>query len=425
YGFNKSHSAAYALITYQTGYLKKHFEVEFMAALMTNDRDNTDKVVRFINEAKSMGVEVLPPDVNESLLDFSVTGGKIRFGLAAVKGVGAGVIETILEAREDGPFESLYDFCKRVDLKRLNKKTIDALVKSGAFDAVGPASGSRYIGDHCAARAQMCAAIPAAVDQGQKAQHDAEVGQASLFGMLSTPAKEEALKESYPEIEPWSDRDLLTYERTLIGFYVTGHPLDRFVDEIALYSVTPTADVTYCKLNYRDDVTIAGVVSEYRERPLKSGNGRMAFATIEDKEGQCEVLVFSKAFAQNEEALKCGQPILIKGQYTEDGDMEARVGKVRANEVTPLLEARMRFVRKVAVDISARELEGGKLDDLKELLLKHPGKCKTRLSISVEHDYGEGRAEFALPDQYTVAPTDELLTGIERLFRRKAVRLTS
>ena len=426
YGFNKSHSAAYALITYQTGYLKTHFEVEFMAALMTNDRDNTDKVVRFINEAKDMDIEVLPPDVNESQLDFSVTDGKIRFGLAAIKGVGAGVIEVIIEAREDGPFKSLYDFCSRVDLKKINKRTIEALVKCGAFDSIGPHAGSTYIGDHCEARARMFAAIPMAVDRGQKAQHDKAVGQSSLFGMLAPAAREEALEDTYPEVEAWSDRELLKLERTLIGFYVTGHPLDRFEDEISLYGVTSTSDITYCRgLRHRDEVTIAGVVREYRERPLKSGNGRMAFLTLEDKNGQCEVLVFSSAFDANEEALKCNEPILIKGQYTEEGDLDARVGKVRTSEVTRLLEARKRYVRKVTVDIQASELTNGELKRVKSALKEHPGDCRTVLILEVDHEYGRGRAEMALPEEFWVEPSDGLLTSLERIFRRKVVRLSS
>ncbi len=426
YGFNKSHSAAYALITYQTGYLKAHYKVEFMAALMTNDRDNTDKVVRFINEAKEMKIEVLPPDVNESSLDFSVTDAKIRFGLAAIKGVGAAVIESVIEARQSGPFKSLYDFCARVDLKKINKRTIEAFVKCGAFDSVGPAAGSTYIGDHCVARARMLAAIPLAVDRGQQAQHDAAVGQSSLFGMLAPAQKSEALKETYPDAAPWTDRELLQNERGLIGFYVTGHPLDRFQDEIALYGVTSASDITYCRgLRPRDEVTIAGVVSEYRERPLKSGNGRMAFLMMEDKSGQCEVLVFSSAFAANEEALKCNEPILIKGQYTEDGDMEARVGKLRANEVTRLLDARKRYVKKVAIEIDVTDVTNGELGRVKKILESNAGDCKTHLTLNVPHDFGQGRTELVLPEHLWVEPTDELLTDLERIFRRKVVKLSS
>lgn len=425
YGFNKSHSAAYALITYQTAYLKAHFEVEFMAALMTNDRDNTDKVVRFINEAKDMKIEVLPPDVNESQLDFSVTDGKIRFGMAGIKGVGAGVVEQVIDARQDKPFKSLYDFCARVDLKKINKRTIEALVKSGAFDAIGPASGSRYIGDHCRVRAQMHSAISTAVERGQKTQHDRAVGQSSLFGMLAPAARDEVLEEIYPEVAPWSEKELLSFERTLIGFYVTGHPLDRFEDEIAIYRASDAANVTMCRgLQYRDDVVIAGVVSEYRERPLKNGKGRMAFATIEDKSGQCEAIIFSSAFDACEAALKSNEAILIKGQYTEDGD-EIRVGKVRAAEAMRLVDARQQYVRRIKVQVHANEITNGQLHKLKEVLQAHPGRCTASLIIEVGHEYGQGKAEMTLPEAFKVNPSDELLSAIEHIFRRRAVQLSS
>ena len=426
YGFNKSHSAAYALITYQTAYLKTHYKVEFMAALMTNDRDNTDKVVRFINEAKDMGIAVLPPDVNESQLDFSVTDGKIRFGLAAIKGVGAAVIEDVIAARASGPFKSLYDFCARVDLKKINKRTIEALVKCGAFDAVGPASGSRYIGDHCEARARMLEAISLAVERGQKAQHDRAVGQSSLFGMFAPAAKVEALEDSYPEASPWSERELLAQERQLIGFYVTGHPLDRFEDEIAIYGVASAAEIAACRgFQYRQELTIAGVVSEYRERPLKSGAGRMAFATIEDKSGIVEAIIFNSAYEQCEAALKSDEPILLRGQYTEDGDMESRVGKVRAAEAIRLADARKRYVRRVNVEFDASELSPPELTRLRDLFRAFPGACKTSLVIKVEHQEGRGKAELQLSEPFWVDPCDELLSQIERIFRRKAVRLSA
>jgi DNA polymerase III subunit alpha len=424
YGFNKSHSAAYALITYQTAYLKQHYKVEFMASLMTNDRDNTDKVVRFIQEARDMGIDVLPPDVNQSELDFSVTDGKIRFGLAAIKGVGAGVIESILEVRAKGPFKSLFDFCSRVDLKKINKKTIEALVKSGAFDAIGPAANTRFIGDHCAARASMFGAIGQAVERGQKAQHDREVGQSSLFGMLAPATQPKALEDTYPKVESWTDRELLDAEKALIGFYVTGHPLDRFADEIALYGVTPTSDVSIGRrLQQRDETTVAGVVSEYRERPLKSGGGRMAFIKLEDKSGECEVMVFSTVFAQYEEPLKSGEPLLIKGNYTEEGDAEARVGKLRAAEIIRLVDARKRYVRRVSVEIRAEEALGDELERLHKLFAQHRGACKTQLIIQINHPDGMGRAELALPDTLWIEPSDMFLMSVERLFRRKVVKL--
>ncbi len=422
YGFNKSHSAAYALITYQTAWLKAHYPVEFMAALMTSDRDNTDKVVRFINEAKQMGIEVLPPSVNDSQLDFSVVDGQIRFGLGAIKGVGSGVIEVMLDARSGGAFTSLYDFCQRVEMKQLNKRTLEALVKCGAFDSVAPDLGeSRYIGDIALARARMLAAVPTAADQGAKKQHDAEVGQSSLFGMLSAEQLDVALEEFYPDAIPWSDRELLNFEREYLGFYVTGHPLDRYDSEVALYGVTPAIDVTSAKKNDRDTVAVAGVISEIRERPLKSGNGRMAFVKLEDKTGEVDVLIFSKVFEEFEEVLKCGEPILIKGEVREEGDAEAKSYKIRCEEIKQLSEARRETVRRVRVDIHVDEIANGELRHLKELFSASRGPCRTTLLVRMSNDHGKGRAEIPLPESYWVEPNDDLLMQVERLFRRPSV----
>jgi len=272
----------------------------------------------------------------------------------------------------------------------------------------------------------MAEAIPLAAERGQKAQHDRAVGQSSLFGMLAPSVQEDVLEDTYPECEPWSEKALLAFERQLIGFYVTGHPLDRFEDEISIYGVTSAVDVTTCRgLQYREAVTIAGVVSEYRERPLKNGTGRMAFVTIEDKSGGVEAIVFSSAYDACEAALKSNEPVLLSGQYTEDGDLESRVGKVRAAEAIRLSEARLRYVRKVNVEVDAEELSAADMVRLKEIFEQFPGTCKASLVIGLTHDFGRGKAELQLPDTFRVEPCDELLTQVERLFRRKAVRLTS
>ncbi len=422
YGFNKSHSAAYALITYQTAYLKAHYQVEFMAALMTSDRDNTDKVVRFINEAKQMGIEVLPPSVNESQLDFSVVDGKIRFGLGAIKGVGEGVIEVILDARQDGPFESLYDFCQRVEMQQMNKRTLEALVKCGAFDSVAPDLGdSRYIGDISEARSRMFAAIPTAAEQGAKKQHDAAVGQASIFGMMSVEQQAEVLEEFYPDVSAWTDKALLGFERDYLGFYVTGHPLDRYAAELGTYGVTPTLDIVSAKKNDRENVVVAGVVSECRERPLKNGNGRMAFIRLEDKTGEVDVLVFSATFAECEEVLKCGEPILIKGTISEEGDGDAKSYKIRATEAKQLIDARREYVRRVMLDVTVEEITNGELEHLKSLLRRYSGTCRTDLVVTMQNGVGEGRMLLPLPQAYWVDPEDELLMQVERIFRRPSV----
>lgn len=423
YGFNKSHSAAYALITYQTAYLKCHYEVEFMAALMTNDRDNTDKIVRFINEAKGMGIDVLPPDVNESGLDFGVVEGKIRFGLGAIKGVGAAVIETIVETRnEGGRFKNIFDFCARVDSKKLNKRTLETLVRCGAFDSVGPHDGSLYIGDIALARAQMVAVIDQAVDQGSKAQHDKAVGQSSLFGMMAPAAQETFLEVSFPDVPALSDTEILDSEKTLLGFYVTGHPLDRFDREVGLYGVTAAAQIVQYG-NNRDTVAVAGVITEYRERPLKSGNGRMAFLQFEDKSGAVEVLVFASVFAEYEETIKSGQPLLVKGSVFEDGDGDAKQRKVRAESFVQMAEARRERVTKVKLEINVSEVKNGELEKVQQLLRDHAGTCQTSLAMCLDREHGQGRVELSLSEQFWVDPTDEFLMNVERVFRRSIVTM--
>ncbi|MCA9663847.1 MAG: DNA polymerase III subunit alpha, partial [Myxococcales bacterium] len=229
---NKSHSAAYGLITYQTAYLKHHYPTAFMAALMTCDKNNNDNVVKFIAEARSMGITVLAPEINESGRDFSVVrrphdegegfDEEIRFGLGAVRNVGANAVDSILEARGDGPFESIFDLCRRVDVKRVNKRTLEGLVYAGAFDLV---ADGRF-------RSQLFGVIEKAIEQGQSAARDRASGQTGLFDLLADAAPMAVYDESYPTCEEWPPKQQLLHEREALGFFVSGHPLDRFQQDI-------------------------------------------------------------------------------------------------------------------------------------------------------------------------------------------------
>jgi DNA polymerase-3 subunit alpha len=244
YGFNRSHSAAYGWVTYQTAYLKHHYPHEFMAGLMSCDADNIDNIVKFIAEARAMGLTVERPDVDESAADFTVTprpgalGDKvIRFGLGAVKGVGSTAVDAVLDARKDGGgFTSIYDFGRRVDTQRCNRRVIEQLIKSGAFD--GPIAGGRH-------RATILAALDGALEQGASEQRDRKSGQTSLFGLIAAPAPTPgaaAQGETYPAVEPWPAKQLLAFEKEALGFYISGHPLDRYRDDLARYATATTSD---------------------------------------------------------------------------------------------------------------------------------------------------------------------------------------
>ncbi len=277
YGFNKSHSAAYGLITIQTAWLKAHYPVEFMAALLTSEKDNTDKVVAHIAEARASGHEVLPPDVNFSDLAFSVIEGRIRFGLGAIKGVGESAIEAISEARGAKPFRNIFDFCERVDSRRVNRKVVEALVKAGAFDF------------EKRPRRQLFETIDKAIDRGALSQRDRAVGQRSLFGGESgTDGSPPAMSNDYAPAEEWSEKQRLAFEKEAIGFYVSGHPLHQYEKELRRYA-RPAASVHRARRDER--VTVAGIVAAMRERPTKTGK-RMAWVTLEDLSGSIEVVCF-------------------------------------------------------------------------------------------------------------------------------------
>jgi DNA polymerase-3 subunit alpha len=227
YGFNKSHSAAYAWLAYQTAYLKANYPAYFMAALLTSERANTDKMVVYIGECREMGIRVLPPDVNQSDIFFTVVGNDIRFGLAAIKNVGEGAVEAILRARKDGPFRSIFDFCERVDLRAVNRRVVESFIKSGSFDSLDPRRASLY------------AALDRAMEAGQKDQRDREQGQSSLFGGPDDGAHP-APPERVRDVPEWGEGERLAFEKESLGFFITGHPLERFRSELEQWATATT-----------------------------------------------------------------------------------------------------------------------------------------------------------------------------------------
>jgi DNA polymerase-3 subunit alpha len=316
YGFNKSHAAAYALVAYQTAYFKANYPVEFMAALLTSEMGDTDKIVKYIEECRTMGIEVQPPDVNVSEVRFSCADGKIRFGLAAIKNVGEAAMESILRTRRaDGRFESLEDFAARVDLRLVNRRVIESLIKAGAFDTLG------------LPRAHLLALTDAALDGGQRQQRERAEGQGSFFDLL--PAAAPARAEAATVVPEWDADQRLAFEKEVLGFYISGHPLAQFRDAAVLKGATASGDLASRPTGSR--VFLFGHVVALKETSTKSGN-RMAFVTLEDTEGTIEVTVFPEPFKAAADQLRSRAPLWIRGRI-DDGD---KGRGVLAEEVRPL-----------------------------------------------------------------------------------------
>ena len=317
YSFNKSHSAAYGLLTYQTAWLKAHHPVEFMAALLTSEKDNTDKVVAHIAEARADGLTVLPPDVNDSELALGVgadakKAGKklIRFGLGAIKGVGENSIEAVLAARAR-PFAGIFDFCSRIDTKKINRKTLEALVAAGAFDFTGKP------------RKALWDAIEPALAQGSAAQKDRESGQFGLFGGPK-PGEPAASEERVFGKEEWGERDRLAKEKEALGFYITGHPLARYVDDVKRYATHTCASLANAK--GFEKVAVAGIVTGYRERLTKAGK-KIAFAMLEDLTGTRDLVLYEDVLQRFEELLGHEQfrALLRRGEFAEAAGRAVRI----------------------------------------------------------------------------------------------------
>ena len=426
YGFNRSHSAAYGWITYQTGFLKAHYPHEFMAGLMSCDADNIDNVVKFIAEARAMGLVVERPDVNESHLDFTVTPATptkpkvIRFGMGAVKGVGTNAVEAIIEARQtDGRFTSIYELCRRVDTQKCNRRVLEQLVKSGAFDGLSEG------GNHH--RAQQLAALDPAMERGASEQRDRRSGQTSLFGLMDPPKLGGATTvspatqgEIYPELEAWSSKQLLAFEKEALGFYMSGHPLDRYRGDLARYASATTSEFLG-GLKHVGDHSIGGIVSQYREMITKKGD-KMARFQLEDSEGSLEVIAFPKTFEKVRHVLVSDEPILCKGAVKNEGSSDAPEWKMLLESADPLSEVRTAKTSRVDISLDADQLTHDMIDELKTILANaqrgaHQPVVRLKIARRAE-------AVIALPDAWAVAPTDELLTRLDRLFGERVTTLT-
>ena len=360
YGFNKSHSAAYALIAYQTAYLKAHFPVEFMASLLTSEMHSTDGVVKFIAECRNHGIPILPPDINQSEMQFTVDGSQVRFGLVAVKNVGESAIESIVASRLEQPFESLFDFCERVDLKKVNKRVVESLIKCGAFDSTG------------AKRSQMMAALESALDYGQRVQRERNDPQMGLFDSGQNQSSINA--PALPEIGEWEEKQVLTFEKESLGFYLAGHPLMRH--EETLDKFTNANAISIKELRDGGVVRIGGLVQNSKIIKTKKGD-MMAFVTIEDMHGAVETIVFARVFALVRDLLVEDSPLLIQGQVQKD---EQSV-KILADTVIPIDKAEETWTASVHLNLEISRTDREMLTHLHDILERHPGACPAFLHL--------------------------------------------
>ena len=355
YGFNKSHSAAYALIAYQTAFLKAHFPVEFVASLLTSEMHSTDGVVKYIAECRSQGIEVLPPEINESDKAFTVSGSKIRFGLAAVKNVGENAIESIIEARNNGKFSSLFEFCERVDLKKVNKRVIEGLIKCGAFDSTG---------DY---RSRMMASLEDCVDYGQRLQKEKADPQIGLFDLQ---ADHHAINlPSMSKIDEWDEKQLLTFEKESLGFYITGHPLSEYED--ILEKFTNTNSSTLKEQNDGDSVRIGGMIRNTKIIKTKKGD-LMAFVTLEDLHGSVEIIIFSALYAKVYDLLTEDISILVRGHLQKDENSV----KILADTVIPMDKAEETWSTSIHFNLDITRTDKALLEKLQNIFKRHPGSCR-------------------------------------------------
>ena len=398
YGFNKSHSCAYALLAYQTAYLKTHYPVEFMAALLTSETGNTEKVVKYINEARGMGITVLPPDVNSSDLDFTPVGEAIRFGLRAIKNVGENTVKGILEARAElGRFSSIYQFCDHIDPRLVNKRVMESLIKSGAMDSIG------------ARRSQMFGVIDRAMERAQRRQREKTSGQHGLFGGATAVA--EPAEEPLPDLEEWPEHEMLASEYATVGFYISGHPLSKYAARLAELKAVDLAAVEGRRNG--EEIAVAGIVIAQRSMRSRKGE-RWGILTLQDTTGVLEVLAFPESYGRLESVFKSNAPLILKGRVNVE-EAGTRLAVMDARKLEDMGQRPPNMMR-VRVDMSA--LDAAKLDELKQLFASKPGSC----SVAFDLISSEGEVATLRADQ-RVRPDQELVREVCRLCGENAVEL--
>ncbi|WP_020408275.1 DNA polymerase III subunit alpha [Hahella ganghwensis] len=402
YGFNKSHSAAYALVSYQTAWLKQHYPAPFMAAVLTADMQNTDKVVTLIEECRRMKLELVLPDVNNSQYTFTVDDdNRIVYGLGAVKGLGEGPIQSILDARADGgPFRDLFDFCKRVDLRRVNKRALEALIRSGAMDKLGPG------------RARMMASINEAVQRADQHARNENAGMMDLFGEVVPEDDSDAYSASV-HVKEWPEKERLKLEKDTLGLYLTGHPFDEYEEEVRRFVRTPISELRPGK----GIQTVSGLVVAVRTMKSKRG-GYIGFVTLDDRSGRIEVTLFSNAYEEAKELLHTDRILVVEGNV-EDDEYSGGLS-VRAKSVTDISQARLKFAKELILFLNKNDFNNGFVDELGNALGE---PFDEGCPVVIHYETETARTKLRLSESWKVNPSDDLIQGLRTMLGSERVQL--
>ena len=411
YGFNKSHSTAYALISYRTAYLKANFPVEFMTALLTSERDNTDKIVEYVNEAQRMGITVLPPDINESEGLFKVIDEKtIRFGILAVKNVGHGAVDSIVEARRsDGNFISLENLCQRIDLRLTNRKVLESLIKCGAMDSFGMS------------RAQMFSALDIILESAARTQKEKAKGQLSFFdsGLAQGTFKESI--NNIPHVKEWPEPQLLSFEKDMLGFYISGHPLARYAQQLKRFVSASIGNLNEHK--DEDEVKIVGLIAKIKNTTTRAKQEKMAILKLEDLNGSVELLVFPRSYQKISRYIQPNSVVLVKGTL----NLKEDTPKIIVNDLFPFEEI-YKLITAMSINLSG--LRENVFATLKDILAVSRGETPVYLNLETQtkartqdNAFQQTRIQMVVGENFYVSPSEKLIQDIEGLLGEERLKL--